>query len=171
MRRYLALLILLTGCSFSVPNLPDPPAADPAQDLNVLAFPVVLLAASPSDVILCLCKNAGELRRQKESAVDRLKAGGRVIDAAGNRFSVVKVVQRKGPRGQWGTLLSSIFTPNAQENIDFSLQPALVPRNAETWEAISYYHEQLRYCGVKPDLSPIQHLRSLQNPKCVYPPL
>lgn len=172
MRRYLVVLTLLTGCSFSVPTPPDMPTASTrAHDLTSVAYPVVLLTLNPSNLVVCVCKTPAELRRHQGREVEQLLRGGHLIDAAGTHFTLRGIGRRSGPRGRFMSLLASTFTPNSEEEIDFTLHPSLTPRNQDTWDALEEYHDEFRYCGVKKDLPPIQHIRSLQNPKCVYPPL
>lgn len=172
MRRYLLALTLLAGCSFSEPLRPDmPSAATRAHDLTSIAYPVVLLSVNPSNFVVCVCKTPAELRRHEGREVEYLLRGGRLIDAAGTQFTLRAITRRAGPRGQFMSFLANTFNPASPDEIDFTLHPTLTPRNSDMWEALEQHHEKLRYCGVKKDLPPIQHIRSLQNPKCVYPPL
>ena len=172
MRRYLAVLTILAGCTFSDPPQPDMPSASTrAHDLTSVAYPVVLFPTSPSNRVICVCKTPAELRRHEGREVDYLLKGGRLIDAAGTQFTRRGVTRRTGPRGQFMSFLASTFNPASPDEIDFTLHPTLRPRNTDMWEALEDYHDEFRYCGVKKDLPPIQHIRSLQNPKCVYPPL
>jgi hypothetical protein len=172
MRRYLVVLTLLAGCSFSDPPQPDMPSASTrAHDLASVAYPVVLLSLNPSNVVICVCKTPAELRRHEGREVDYLLKGGRLIDAAGTQFTLRGVTRRKGPRGQFMSFLAATFDPNGKDDIEFTLHPTLTPNNADMWDALEDYHDNFGHCGVKKDLPPIQHIRSLQNPKCVYPPL
>lgn len=171
MPRLLLTLLLLTLAACTRPDSLTPPTLAPYQPAEAAVYPVLLLSKSLWNPVLCLCKTPAELRAQNDKHLQYLQKDGQLIDSAGGVFTLRNVVPAKGPKSGFRQFLVATILPNDATEIAFSLQPALTSSNSETWDALSYYHDHFRACGINKNLPAVELLRALRNSKCVYPPL